>query len=108
MLKKKLIKYWKYIVLGVILILGLIGVISHSTRKRKVEKIDKDIKENENEINKLTGKQEHVNEEKQTVKDNIKKSKSIETKHKENLRKKPWKKTRSTKDAKNNILNKSK
>ena len=63
--------YWKWIVAGLVAILGILAVTQSKRNNKKLEKTAKQIDDNNQQIDILTGKTELVEEQRVTVKQRI-------------------------------------
>ena len=104
---KTIKRYWKLITAVAVGLFMLIISVFKLSSKRKLEKTEEKLKDNNAEINKLKGKIERVTEEKSEVKKKVtankKKVADLETEKKKTPRKK-----RTTAQSKQNIINKTK
>lgn len=109
MIWNKLRKYSIFIIMGIISIFGIIWMLIKNITSRRINKIDQTICTNENEINKIEGKIEVLDEQKQQVLDDIQETKT-EIENLQQVKKTPAvkRKPRTTKSSKENILNKTK
>jgi septal ring factor EnvC (AmiA/AmiB activator) len=105
---KTIKKYWMHIVAAVGALFGIFWLVANTFRKNKLEKNSEKIKENETQISKLEGKSEEVETQRVKVKTEIEDIKKDIKKTEEVKKKKPGRPKRSTSDAKQNVLNKTK
>jgi len=105
---KTIKKYWMHIVAAIGALFGIFWLVANAFRKNKLEKNSEKIKENETQISKLEGKSEEVETQRVKVKTEIEDIKKDIKKTEEVKKKKPGRPKRSTSDAKQNVLNKTK
>jgi len=105
---KTIKKYWMHIVAAFGALFAIFWLIANAFRRNKLEKNEEKIKENEKDISKLEGKQEEVESQRAKFKIEIDQIKEDIKKTEEVKKKKPGRPRRTTSDAKQNVLNKTK
>jgi chromosome segregation ATPase len=102
---KTIKKYWE-VIIGFLIMLFTLGMITKKVSDNKTKKLDDAINDNENEVEKLEGKIEVIEEQRTEIKTDVKQHEelidALEEK-KENI----VVKERTTSDAKENILQKT-
>ena len=69
--KVSILKYWKWIVAGIVAILGILAVTQSKRTNKKLEKTAKQIDDNNQQIDVIQGKTELIEEQRVTVKQRI-------------------------------------
>jgi len=98
--------YWKWIVAGIVALLGILAVTQSKRTNKKLEKTAKQIDDNNQQIDVIKGKTEIIDDNRSKIKKEITKQKtdiSALEQQKENITIGPVK----INDAKENILNKT-
>jgi septal ring factor EnvC (AmiA/AmiB activator) len=104
----KIKKYWTRLTTAVLGLFGLVWLVSKIFTKKKLEKTETEIKKNENEISKSEGKSEVVNTKRKAVKKEIADIKNQIKKTETVKKRKPGRPKKTTTDAKQNIVSKTK
>ena len=75
--KVSMLKYWKWIVAGIVAILGILAITQSKRTNKKLEKTAKQIDDNNQQIDIIQGKTELIEDQRVTVKQHITKKQAI-------------------------------
>jgi uncharacterized coiled-coil DUF342 family protein len=104
---KTIKKYWAIIIGAIIALGGIIMSIISVTKTKKLDKLDKQIDDNKQKVDNLQGKVEVVEEQRQEVKDEIKHQEQVISDLKQQKETVTIEEPTTVKEAKENILNKT-
>ena len=104
---KTIKKYWAIIIGAIIALGGIIMSIISVTKTKKLDKLDKQIDDNKQKVDNLQGKVEVVEEQRQEVKDEIKHQEQVISDLKQQKETVTVEEPKTVKEAKANILNKT-
>jgi TolA-binding protein len=103
---KTIKKYWMIIVAGIAAVFGIFAITSKQRNVKKANKLQKQIDDNKVTVDKIEGKTEIINQQREEIKQEIKQQEQkIERLEEKKQEIKP--EVRKVSDAKENILNKT-